>query len=190
MTSCCWYYPPAFSSIFLTSPCSGCLLFWALTCLGRCQVGKSMVGLGGFSGCLTFLFLVTNGHCKNCVSTFALGHLHPQKVHGFSCSPGKIKALPCSLSLQDSYLLGSELRPWLLLGRFPKQLPDGNRIQFLQSGWFWTTDNRVITAYSYSLNQPNPELSFLPSLSKCLNKWSQVFSFLWNNIALIHVDVK
>lgn len=186
MTSCCWYYPPAFSSIFLTSPCSGCLLFWTLTCLGRCQVGKSVVGLGGFSGCLTLLShkWALQELCKH----LRTGTLAPPE--GFSCSPGKIKALPCSLSLQDSYLLGSELRPWLLLGRFPKQLPDGNRIQFLQSGWFWTTDNRVITAYSYSLNQPNPELSFLPSLSKCLNKWSQVFSFLWNNIALIHVDVK
>lgn len=100
MTSCCWYYPPALSSIFLTSPCSGCLLFWALTCFGRCQVGKSMVGPDGHSSGLTFLLVVTNGHRKSCISTFTLGHSHFQKVHGFSCSPGKIKALPCSLSLQ------------------------------------------------------------------------------------------
>lgn len=145
-------------------------MFWKM------PVSKSTVGLDEFSGGLTFPLLVTDGHCKSCISALTLWHLHLQEVHGFSCSLGEIQVLPCSLCLQDSYLLGSELGPWLL-GSFLKQLPDGNCIQFLQASWFWAPDSRVITAYSYSLNQPNPELGFLPSSSKCLSKWSQVFFF-------------
>ena len=142
---------------------------WPALILGVCHSGHlNMLGVA----------TVPYGCHKSCISSIVLWHSHldqsTRSPTWFPRSAGTVNALPCSLS---SYLLGSELGLWLLLGRFSKQLPDGNHSQFLQSGWFlnhWQQGNNCIFLF---FNQPNPVLGFLPSLSKCLNKRSQVFCF-------------